>query len=173
MNSAATYRRISCPFCGGQIEYHSDQHGQLAICPHCGQDIELQPSEGESVRVTPILPARQRKGINAKWVAAVVVAFLRKGIKWIAAAGVAVLLVLAAIIVSRVELKPNVSEALKTMAGGLAMTVAIVGIYFLPTIIAGTRHHRNGTGIFLLNLLLGWTVLGWVGALIWAVYQEK
>lgn len=45
--------------------------------------------------------------------------------------------------------------------------------YFLPTIIADQRDHRNQTGIVVLNLFLGWTVIGWVGALIWAVYEEK
>jgi hypothetical protein len=43
------------------------------------------------------------------------------------------------------------------------------GIYFLPTIIAAARHHHNALAIFLLNLLLGWTVLGWVGSLVWSV----
>ena len=41
-------------------------------------------------------------------------------------------------------------------------------IHFLPTIIAAIRHSRNVGGIFLLNLCLGWTVIGWVIALVWA-----
>lgn len=40
--------------------------------------------------------------------------------------------------------------------------------HFLPTIIALARGHHNGFAIFLTNLLLGWTVIGWVIALIWA-----
>ena len=46
-------------------------------------------------------------------------------------------------------------------------------IYFLPTFIAKLLHHRNLPGVLLLNLLLGWMVIGWVGALIWAVYNER
>lgn len=42
-------------------------------------------------------------------------------------------------------------------------------IHFLPTIIAGIRQSRNVVGIFLLNLFLGWTVIGWVVALVWAL----
>lgn len=42
-------------------------------------------------------------------------------------------------------------------------------MYFLPTFVAGLRHHHNGGAIFLLNLLLGWTLLGWVLALVWSV----
>jgi hypothetical protein len=45
-------------------------------------------------------------------------------------------------------------------------------IHFLPTIIAALRHGRSVVGIFLLNLFLGWTVIGWVVALIWAITNE-
>jgi hypothetical protein len=39
-------------------------------------------------------------------------------------------------------------------------------LYFLPSIIGHDK--RSFVGIFLLNLLLGWTVIGWIFALIWA-----
>jgi Superinfection immunity protein len=45
----------------------------------------------------------------------------------------------------------------------------LVGLYFLPTLIANGRHLPERAGIFLLNLFLGWTLIGWVIALIWAV----
>jgi len=41
--------------------------------------------------------------------------------------------------------------------------------YFLPTIIAFARHKRDTSSIFLLNFLLGWTAIGWVIALVWAL----
>lgn len=44
--------------------------------------------------------------------------------------------------------------------------------YFLPTIIAMARSKRDSMSIFLLNLLLGWSVIGWVVALIWAVKTD-
>jgi hypothetical protein len=40
--------------------------------------------------------------------------------------------------------------------------------YFLPTIIASTRKNSNATAITILNLFLGWTIIGWIGALAWA-----
>ena len=40
--------------------------------------------------------------------------------------------------------------------------------YMLPTFIAGARGHQNGIAIFFINLFLGWTVLGWIAALVWA-----
>ncbi|WP_460116637.1 superinfection immunity protein [Pseudomonas sp. S2_C03] len=51
---------------------------------------------------------------------------------------------------------------------GLVLLVAGFLIYFLPTFVASSRKHVNFTSIFLVNLLLGWTFLGWVAALVWA-----
>lgn len=50
----------------------------------------------------------------------------------------------------------------------LFVVLVVLGIYFLPAIIAASRHHRSADAIGILNLLLGWTVLGWVIALIWS-----
>jgi len=47
--------------------------------------------------------------------------------------------------------------------------ILILVLYFLPTIIAGIRGHRNQGSIFVLNLFLGWTFLGWVISLAMAV----
>lgn len=51
---------------------------------------------------------------------------------------------------------------------GFVLLVAGFFIYFLPTFVASSRKHANFTSIFLVNLLLGWTFLGWVAALVWA-----
>jgi hypothetical protein len=40
--------------------------------------------------------------------------------------------------------------------------------YFLPAIVAEIRGHHQSAAIFLTNLLLGWTGLGWIVALIWS-----
>jgi hypothetical protein len=44
-----------------------------------------------------------------------------------------------------------------------------VAFYLLPTLITEIRSAEHATAIFLVNLVLEWTVLGWLGALIWAV----
>lgn len=44
-----------------------------------------------------------------------------------------------------------------------------VGLYFLPSLIAAARRTHNVTGIFLLNLFLGWTGILWIVALIMAI----
>lgn len=50
------------------------------------------------------------------------------------------------------------------------MDIALVPLllYFLPWLIALVRGHHNAGAIFLLNLLLGWTVIGWLVAFIWS-----
>lgn len=45
-------------------------------------------------------------------------------------------------------------------------------MYFLPSIIALARSKRDLLAIFLLNLFLGWSVIGWVVALIWAAKHD-
>jgi threonine/homoserine/homoserine lactone efflux protein len=44
---------------------------------------------------------------------------------------------------------------------------------FLPSIIAVIRHNHATGRIFLLNLLLGWTGIGWIVALVWACTGER
>jgi hypothetical protein len=45
-------------------------------------------------------------------------------------------------------------------------------MYFLPSIIALGRNKRDITAIVLLNFFLGWTMIGWVVALVWAVKAD-
>jgi hypothetical protein len=41
-------------------------------------------------------------------------------------------------------------------------------LYLLPTLVASRRGHPNAGPIAALNLLLGWTGVGWIAALIWS-----
>jgi hypothetical protein len=45
-------------------------------------------------------------------------------------------------------------------------------MYFLPSIIALARSKRDIAAIVLLNFFLGWTLIGWVVALVWAVKTD-
>jgi hypothetical protein len=57
------------------------------------------------------------------------------------------------------------------MAGTILLTV-LLAFYFIPSIVAGARGHRQGGAIFALNLFLGWTLLGWVVALVWSLTSD-
>lgn len=48
--------------------------------------------------------------------------------------------------------------------------VALV-LYFIPTLITSTNH-RNSGSIFIMNLLLGWTIVGWFRAFVWALSKD-
>jgi Na+/H+-dicarboxylate symporter len=41
--------------------------------------------------------------------------------------------------------------------------------YFIPSIIAYRRRKANRVAILAVNILLGWTFVGWVVALVWAL----
>ncbi len=51
----------------------------------------------------------------------------------------------------------------------MALIISALLLYLLPAIVASMRGHRNANAIFALNLLLGWTFLGWVIAIIWSL----
>jgi hypothetical protein len=48
------------------------------------------------------------------------------------------------------------------------LLVPILLLYFLPAVIAHIRRHRHIAAITMLNLLLGWTGLGWVLVFFWS-----
>jgi len=45
-------------------------------------------------------------------------------------------------------------------------------LYFLPTIIALIKSKRDTVAILLLNLFLGWSIIGWIIALVWAAKND-
>jgi Superinfection immunity protein len=54
----------------------------------------------------------------------------------------------------------------------LELWFACVALYFAPTFVAAVRKKKRGMSIFILNLLTGWTVIGWLIALYWAVKTD-
>ena len=52
---------------------------------------------------------------------------------------------------------------------GAIILLAFGGIvYFIPSMIAAQRGHLAASGVMIVNLFLGWTVVGWWVCLIWA-----
>ncbi len=54
-------------------------------------------------------------------------------------------------------------------------TLLLLGLlaYLLPTVIAAIRFRNNTLAIFALNLFAGWTLVGWVVALVWSLSREE
>ena len=60
------------------------------------------------------------------------------------------------------------------MGGFIALLLfgaVFIYIYFLPSIVASKKKHADKTSILVLNLLLGWLLIPWVIALVWAYKQ--
>lgn len=53
--------------------------------------------------------------------------------------------------------------------GSILLLAVIVGGYFLPSIIAVKRKHQSTPAVVALNILLGWTLIGWLIAFIWSL----
>lgn len=54
----------------------------------------------------------------------------------------------------------------------LVLIFLVIGlcIYFLPAAVGWNK--RNNMAILALNLFLGWTFIGWVVALVWALTKD-
>ena len=46
--------------------------------------------------------------------------------------------------------------------------LVLLGAYFLPAIIGISRHMDSMARLVFVNLLTGWTIIGWIGCIIWA-----
>jgi hypothetical protein len=55
----------------------------------------------------------------------------------------------------------------------LIVLMTLVICYLLPSLIAYARGHNNKLAILVLNMILGWTLLGWCVALIWSFTADN
>lgn len=53
------------------------------------------------------------------------------------------------------------------------LLVVVCILYFVPTVVAVARKKLDRLAIFVLNLFLGWTFVGWVLALVWATMHDR
>ena len=51
----------------------------------------------------------------------------------------------------------------------MSFILFLFALYWLPTLIALVRQTPSALGIVMLNFFLGWTVIGWIVALVWAL----
>lgn len=68
------------------------------------------------------------------------------------------------------EKDPVVSVAMTLLVFGAISAVGFV-LYFLPSIFAWRK--ENFAAILMLNILLGWTFIGWVVAFVWALTKDR
>jgi len=51
--------------------------------------------------------------------------------------------------------------------------IIVASLYLLPSIVAYRRKHPQQNAIFLVNVLFGWSIIGWIIPMIWAVTAPK
>jgi len=49
----------------------------------------------------------------------------------------------------------------------------LFGIYFAPVLIATSRGMNNAGSVLVVCLFLGWTVFGWIAALVMALHRRE
>ncbi|QHJ01708.1 superinfection immunity protein [Xylophilus rhododendri] len=64
-------------------------------------------------------------------------------------------------------------SASPSMAMHILFWVSLIALYLLPTYEAAKRRHPSLVPIALVDILLGWTVIGWVVAMVWAVRRAE
>lgn len=67
----------------------------------------------------------------------------------------------------------NIAAGIALGMIGIFILSCLIFFYFLPAYIAGVRRHRHFKAILLINILTGWTFLGWAAALVWSFVDEK
>ncbi|QBQ74794.1 hypothetical protein BcepSauron_414 [Burkholderia phage BcepSauron] len=55
----------------------------------------------------------------------------------------------------------------------ICVVVMAVVLYTAPTIVAVRRAHPQVTAIAALNIVFGWSLIGWGGALVWAFTNQR
>jgi hypothetical protein len=56
----------------------------------------------------------------------------------------------------------------------IAVILSVITLgYMVPFSIALLRGTKNLAAIFLLNFFLGWSVIGWIVAVIWAITEKE
>jgi hypothetical protein len=60
---------------------------------------------------------------------------------------------------------------MKTL-GADAVVLLVIAAYWVPSIVAFARHVRGAGQVVVVNLFLGWTVIGWIVALVMA-FRER
>ena len=46
-------------------------------------------------------------------------------------------------------------------------------LYFVPTVLAWWMHVKSAKAIFYVNLVFGWTIVGWIVALMWVMAERN
>lgn len=65
-------------------------------------------------------------------------------------------------------------NGIEVLLSFLVLLIGVFGptLYFLPTFLAYRNRQRDFKAIALTNLLAGWTIVGWIVAIVWSVTES-
>jgi NAD-dependent SIR2 family protein deacetylase len=147
--------KCECQQCGQAIEFEAAQlerSGETPYrtidCPNCGKPTQLYMMRHA------VKPAAKISSTNL----------------WTIIIGLIIIVPLA--IFAGIQMWQSPGST--TEMGSMILDIFLVGfsilIYFVPAIVG--RNKKNAHAIFILNLLTGWTFIGWVGSLVWACTKD-
>jgi len=148
--------KCECQHCAKPIEFEAADlqrsgetpyrvMGQFVDCPHCGQSTQLYlPRHAVASPKNP--------GANPKATEAIII--------------------FAAIVLPLIAYAASAAGLFGDSEDFAIIIIAVFGLplYFIPAIIG--RKKKNAQAIFMLNLLAGWTFIGWVVAMVWACTKD-
>lgn len=90
---------------------------------------------------------------------------------WLGFIGICLAIILAGSLFGPIARTPSGMPAGAAVDPGPALfwIAVCLAFYFLPALVAFNRYHPETRAITALDLLLGWSVVGWVAALVWAL----
>ena len=145
--------KCSYPDCQQAMEFGEESLNTMQPCPGCGRDIFLSVKESGLIKLRNwIKPSITPKRVLNAIVGLLIIFFL----------------VFIYKVASTNFKREEIASGVGGFLGGLLILAIAFGLYFLPTIVARQNGKKNETAICVLTLLLGWTVLGWIIALVWA-----
>ena len=55
----------------------------------------------------------------------------------------------------------------------ISIVLILITLYFIPSIIAIKKKHKDLSKILMINIFLGWTIVGWIISLVIVINKQK
>lgn len=163
--------KISCQSCGQSIEFPQELLETTVQCPTCNNPLLLTLTNSTIILPKPVSVEstnseetfNDSKKKNKEQITEKVIVYSFVGLLLI---GIVILIVF------------TYGPGSGTRLSLIEITGTILGIilgfiiYFFPSYVAHSNRKKNYNAIFLLNLLTGWTFIGWVISLVWASTKD-
>jgi hypothetical protein len=157
-----------CQFCDERIEFDAEafEPNQSIPCPHCGLETILFIPPNAAINP----PYKNFSWFKSGWKKAW--SNSPEGVLMFGA--ILVISILACIFwfTGSQDAITNMSQEAGQGIGAIIFILIGIVLYFLPSIVAWNNKKKNFAAICVLNLLLGWTIIGWVASLVWAVTKD-